>query len=274
MIDEDIAMPAFSPDLRAMVFKLKKEIEKKRSKNYEKIREAKIKLEKKPHNRGAQEKIRKAEEENVLLNEVEREIRRLATSTQQYDLVTNYSFKSGTDVEYRGGFDYNPVTKHAEIRVSSSNPSLGTFAHELKHAYQFETGTLSGLSNKIDGVAFALYDKEDEREAFARGRLFGLYETFERNAAVYDHIPDSRDFDETIRKSKTAEVHKWKNWSATVVSPDVLHRYELILRDPHATSKEKEDAEKELMSISFKTHTAFRINGKTYYNGRIIKNKR
>jgi hypothetical protein len=217
------------------------------------------------------------------LNEVEREIRTLATSSQQYDLVTNYSFpKTGTDIEYQGGFDYNTITKHAEIRVSGSKPSLGTFAHELKHAYQFETGTLSGpnsiIKDENTGLIikrfYSLYDKEDEREAFERGRLFGLGETFERNESVYDHLPDSRDFSETIRRSKREEVHKWKHWSATVISPEVLHGYEQILRDPRTTLKEKEDAENKLTGISSRTHTAFRVNGKTYYKGRIIANRR
>jgi hypothetical protein len=272
IIEENTTMPAFSPELKVMVYKLKEKIKEKQTGNYAKIREAKAELEKDPHNRKAHDKIRKAEEENAALSEVEREIRTLATSNQPYDLLTNYSFKGGPEnAEYLGGFEYESDTGHAELRFSANKPSLGEFAHELKHAYQFETGTLSGHSNKREGSLFySLYDKEDEREAFARGQLFGLSETFERNAAVYDHIPDSRDFSEAIRKSKSKEVHKWRNWSATVVSIETLHGYEMILRDPRATPKEKEDAEKELLDISKKTKTAFRVNGKTYFNGKII----
>lgn len=266
-IDENTAMPAFSSDLRAMVFRLKKEIEKKRSGNNEKIRKAKIKLEQDPYNRRAQNKIRKAEEENARLSEVEREIRTLAVSNQQYDLITNYSFpKTGTDMEYRGGFDYNPVTKHAEIRVGGSKPTLGTFAHELKHAYQFETGTLSGYTHKgRDGdFKYFLYDKEDEREAFARGQLFGLSETFDRNASVYDRVPDSRNFGKTDYTKHTWKASQLQH-SAYVISHEVLHEYELTLRNPNATQEQKAKIENELLNLSSKSNCAFRINGKTYY---------
>lgn len=43
---------------------------------------------------------------------------------------------------------------------------LGLSAHELKHAYQFETGRLSPGSP-------LLYDLTDEEEAYERGSLFG-----------------------------------------------------------------------------------------------------
>ena len=43
-------------------------------------------------------------------------------------------------------------------------------SHELKHAFQFESGTLSLLSN---GKVGDLYDLMDEQEAYERGRLFG-----------------------------------------------------------------------------------------------------
>jgi hypothetical protein len=36
----------------------------------------------------------------------------------------------------------------------------------------------TGITNRF----YSLYDKEDEREAFARGRLLGSSETFEGNA--------------------------------------------------------------------------------------------
>jgi hypothetical protein len=269
MLDENTLMPAFSPDLRVMVFKLKEEIERKRSENYEKIRKAKSKLEKDPDSKKAKEKIREAEEENAKLSEVEREIRILAVSSQKYDLKTNYSHKGvGENVDLRGSFDYNPVTGRAEIRISADKPSIDAFAHELKHAYQFETGTLSGYSHKREdgGYEYFLYDREDEREAFARGRLFGSGETFERHASVYDHIPDSRDFSEGLRKLKYGGMHTWGKWSANVISPEVLHGYELILQDPRATDAQKAKAEADLLKLSEDHNCAFRINGKTYYN--------
>jgi len=49
--------------------------------------------------------------------------------------------------------------------------NTGAFAHELKHAFQFETGKLSfGPGGKRGGD---LFDLQDEVEAYARGSMFG-----------------------------------------------------------------------------------------------------
>lgn len=48
---------------------------------------------------------------------------------------------------------------------------MGVFAHELKHAFQFQSGTLSFGADGIAGGTF--YDLTDEFEAFARGGFFG-----------------------------------------------------------------------------------------------------
>jgi hypothetical protein len=47
---------------------------------------------------------------------------------------------------------------------------LNLLSHELKHAYQFETGSFSS-GKRTDGAPF--YDKHDELEAYQRGELFG-----------------------------------------------------------------------------------------------------
>ena len=283
---ENILMPAFTPNLKAMVLKLKEEIERKRNKNLKTIidveiilnidsnnldEKAKKKLEKEKQK--AEKKKRKAEAENALLKEVEREIRIMATSNQKYDMITNYSFKSTSDdVVYHGGFDYNPTTRNAELRFNVKKPSLGAFAHELKHAYQFETGRISGPNRKS---ALFLYDKEDEREAFERGRLFGSSNTFESNASIYEQIPDSRNFNETTRSSCSAVEYKWEKWSTNVISLEVLHGIEEILKNPHSSPNKKANAENKLKNISLDfPGSAFRVNGNTYYRGRIITKNR
>ena len=55
--------------------------------------------------------------------------------------------------------------------ITLGNYSLGSLAHELKHAYQFEVGVLSS-GHLINGFPF--YDKSDELEAYRRGALFGI----------------------------------------------------------------------------------------------------
>jgi len=267
IIDENTLMPSFSPDLRAMVYKLKEEIAKMRAKNYETIQKEKAKLEKDPTNKSAQKKIKKAEEENEELENVEREIRILATSTQQYDMVTNYPLPVANEkTDYKGFFAYNDKTEHAELRFTAQKPTLGVFAHELKHAYQFETGTLSSPSYKS---TFFLYDKEDEREAFRRGQLFKENKTFAESASGYQEIPDSREFNDFIKHSESLIKHSWidsgVNYETKVITPEVLHRFEIVLKDPRTTQGERAEIENKIRILSEESHVAFRVNGKTYY---------
>lgn len=56
------------------------------------------------------------------------------------------------------------------------NYDEGALSHELKHAYQFQNRTMSFGK---DGSGFALYDREDEREAFTRGEAYGDNRSFE-----------------------------------------------------------------------------------------------
>jgi hypothetical protein len=53
--------------------------------------------------------------------------------------------------------------------------NIGMFAHELKHAFQFETGAYS-VGPRLSGESVHwnfLYDKYDEIEGYNRGALFG-----------------------------------------------------------------------------------------------------
>ena len=70
--------------------------------------------------------------------------------------------------EYRSSVKYDFISNYLSIVLGDG--SLGTLAHELKHAYQFEVGELSS-GYRVDGVPF--YDKTDEIAAYARGALFG-----------------------------------------------------------------------------------------------------
>lgn len=102
------------------------------------------------------------------------EISTLESSEQVYDV--SYSGKDG-----EGGVSYNASNDHINIGIGS-NGFPGGFVkiaeivgHEMLHAYQYEMGELSLLSDN-SGYG-ALYDIGDETAAYNRGRLMsaGIY---------------------------------------------------------------------------------------------------
>jgi RHS repeat-associated protein len=105
--------------------------------------------------------------EMSVLNSTLSELNQLESSSQVYNLYENSS-NVGADAD--GNVTYN--TSSHEVNINSKGAfSMGVFAHELKHAFQFETGYLSFGANGINGGA--LYDLTDEFEAFDRGAFFG-----------------------------------------------------------------------------------------------------
>jgi RHS repeat-associated protein len=110
----------------------------------------------------------------------------LAASTQVYDIMHDTSMNIDGAVygtgEYRSGVAFNSANGNFE--VSLGDGSLGSLAHELKHAYQFETGSFSS-GRRRDGTPF--YDKTDEVEAYARGALFGA-QRISTLPSLYDNL--------------------------------------------------------------------------------------
>lgn len=108
------------------------------------------------------------------------EIDVLRNSDQLYDIIADNSTIVTSASPY-GGIEKTEKPYSAlfikgndnvfEMHISPGNNSLGWIAHELKHAYQFETGDFSTTSKK-NGTPF--YDKQDEIEAYQRGSLFGI----------------------------------------------------------------------------------------------------
>lgn len=96
-------------------------------------------------------------------------------STQHYNIISKVSGNWG-GITY-----YNFTTKTVDIEVDwLGTSSTFRLAHELKHAYQFETGKLSfNTSGKYGG---ALYDITDEVEAYKRSQLFGAFSGEKINA--------------------------------------------------------------------------------------------
>ena len=111
--------------------------------------------------------IGRLEQENIKLEEVFDEILILTVSDQVYDIDHSNDYNTSESV--------NSISYYFEdtgvFMITLGNYSLGSLAHELKHAYQFEVGVLSS-GHIINGFPF--YDKSDELEAYRRGALFGI----------------------------------------------------------------------------------------------------
>ncbi len=171
--------------------RLSDEITKRQNKNYESIAKSLSKLmqgnlsDKKVDKHVGN--ILKSIENNNALSQVEAEIKVLRNSSQVYNICYDSSMNQsdyvGLNVISRGGLTFNLENKYVNIMLGDT--SVGLLAHELKHAYQFETGTLSVSVHK-DG--FPLYDKTDEIEAYQRGALFGI--PFNGLSSAYDILQE------------------------------------------------------------------------------------
>lgn len=100
------------------------------------------------------------------------ELATLAASEQMYDVSSE-----GTSVgNSSGNIAYDNASGNVVISIfSNSNNFLATFAHEAKHAYQYEKGALS--LNYLGNGGGSLYDITDEIEAYKRGQFFGANES-------------------------------------------------------------------------------------------------
>jgi len=111
---------------------------------------------------------------NTDLENVRGEVATLAASDQVYDVVTD---SGGTERDAVGSTtttnstSVNFANGNVEITVSSGT-GLDLFAHELKHAHQFEIGEASFGERNGKGFSFLL-DKNDELAGYQRQALFG-----------------------------------------------------------------------------------------------------
>ncbi|NHN26937.1 RHS repeat-associated core domain-containing protein, partial [Flavobacterium jejuense] len=186
-------------------------------------------------------KIKRLSKQNEELNTVSKEITELENSTQVYDLVydsggTQRDFATGTS-STKNYTTFNFANGNVEISISSGT-SIGLFAHELKHAYQFEKGEFS-VGKRIPNVLYTnlFYDKQDEIIAYNRGALFGESFNGTLNSA-YDRLPNG--------------PYDFRNTS-------------LI--------NSKINNPSELQKIARGYIQAFRVNGQTYYYGKKINNR-
>ena len=119
----------------------------------------------------------KANEYKAVLDEIEE----LKNSDTMYD-VTLDSSKRDSHGNIAGTTTYNTAKNRVEITVPDFDRDI--LAHELKHAHQFETGTMS-LNGSL------LYDQGDEKEAYYRSALFGGPK-WEEVKQYYEHLRPNR----------------------------------------------------------------------------------
>ncbi len=103
------------------------------------------------------------------LEQILEELHALHMAEQGYELLLQVDPFG----EKGGATHYDPLSKRVKIFVEGPR-DFPRWAHELKHAYQFQVGELS--FDYTGAVGGALYDLVDEENAYARSRLFkGVY---------------------------------------------------------------------------------------------------
>ena len=110
-------------------------------------------------------KIARHEVQKKEIADMRGELNEMEQSDQKYNIRFNApSPPVNDDNVYIGSTTYNRATDAVIINVyNSTNVGNTTLAHELKHPYQFETGTLScSLRSGYSGI---YYDYHDEVEA-------------------------------------------------------------------------------------------------------------
>ncbi|MCS6954983.1 MAG: hypothetical protein NZM44_01325 [Candidatus Calescibacterium sp.] len=116
--------------------------------------------------------VKKYESFNKDLKNALMEIRQLKKSSQVY----NIKFDSNIPNDGVTEFDSKTGYVNVVIRHNGQNNLSGVLGHELKHAYQFEIGNLSLMTENADGgsTGGVLYDINDELEAYQREQSLGF----------------------------------------------------------------------------------------------------
>lgn len=182
--------------------------------------------------------ITRLEAENTELEQVRTEINALINSADQsYTVIIDSSLKTTgiTGTSMTGEAHFNNNTGDFEIRIPS-DCSLGLFAHELLHAYQFHIG-----ENSNGPIIYMHYDLHDEWDAYERGELFG-----DRNP--YKNI------DQIGNDPIYKDVPKTRNSSSL----------DLVINQIISSQLSQLEKEKKLKQIARQRKMTFRVNGKTY----------
>jgi RHS repeat-associated protein len=178
----DIDGNQFTPAAQAWVDRLTDEIDRKERNNNDRIANKQAKLnqdgisQKKADRLNRQ--INRLQANNQELNTVRQEVNVMAQSAQVYNVVESNTFNDQD--RQKAAATYNTVTGAVDI-VLPTNSGLNLFAHELKHGFQFETGTISltahnGDLGMLPARNWLAYDQQDELEAYRRQGVFGSTE--------------------------------------------------------------------------------------------------
>lgn len=167
--------------------------------------------------------IKRLNNTNASLEGVRSEVATLAASDQVYN-VNEISSSSATTTDAVGSStvtastSFNTSTNAVDINISS-NAGMGLFAHELKHAYQFDQGQMSLGSFGIKSPSYFLYDKQDEHEGYARQGMFGTTET--TLPSMYDNLPtgpiDINSYSYKSMKLNQMNVYELQNLSKRIM---------------------------------------------------------
>ncbi len=171
---------------------------------------------------------------NAEFTTIRGEIGTLSASSQIYDISTSDSFSDGQTTRAGAGFDFST----GNFVITMPNSDLGLLSHELKHAYQFETGQYS-VGPALSGVPYSnlLYDRSDEVAGYQRGAFFGG-QSYNSNSLPQDY------------QNVANGQYNYSNvppMSAVIGTPN---------QNQH------------LQNVANRTGHAFRVGGQTYYRKR------
>jgi hypothetical protein len=168
------------------------------------------------------------------------EIGTLENSSQEYHIADGLTGSSAST-------SWDQATKAVRIDISPDADG-STIAHELKHAYQFESGAISfGAGEGGIGRGNLLYDLSDEFEGYKRQALF--------NSSL---LPSPLDKGITIENIR--QIEKSDRTKPYLSFPSTQQ-----INLPSIGDQSTRDGAYKVISRTFQQ--AFRANGKTYYPG-------
>lgn len=197
---------------------------------------------------------------NTKLAEIQSEFKKLEESDQLYNVVEDQScYKTWWD--YAGTMHRDENSRiifnatNGQVDLYIAPDMLFSFAHEAKHAYQFEIGLVSTNVSKgnmydIPGSSSFLFSKDDEREAYARGAIFGQ-PYGDLTKAPYSKLPNHRDINRINNRiaQYTNYYNRFKEDKDRIPEGMTL---EMLI-------------DKGLQNMADNYMAAFRYKGKTYY---------
>ncbi|MEZ4828178.1 MAG: RHS repeat-associated core domain-containing protein [Bacteroidia bacterium] len=234
----DIDGNEFTESAWLWVSRLLREIDRQQTHNQKNITKARTRiastdLRDRQENR-LNKKIDRLESRNQQLEQIKRNTFELAASDQVYNVLVSDIF-GDTDYD-KAATIYNRSSSVVDI-VLPRNSGIGLFAHELHHAYQFETGQTSLSTHdrnlNVNPIAdWLAYDQTDEREAY---RIQGYFGSTQRQLpSAYNNRPAgsvSVEQSPLYLRLTALHGHKYQTMGAIANQSRMAFRYEYIVND-------------------------------------------